>query len=232
MPSLAACSQVMLENPHLDSERTRNPSGSTSVSLSHAPTLYKFPQFGPQHVNFCLGTSLFKYTRIVPSKVLESVAPHLLFSLPVANLNPASQQVITFAEPCLPKLFCCKVCGLCCRQYSGVAHTDTEDEVADLSPSNASPLCESPLLQLASSEVEEDWKLHVSDVMRADSAEHALSTFQLFTRLFEDTSSRLSALTTESCSLLKRPPYIEQLATQICIPCSQSVNGSLCLTIR
>ena len=73
-------------------------------------------------------------------------------------------------------------------------------------------------------QVEEDWRLHVSEVMRVHSAEHAVHTFHLFTRLFQDTSAKLSALTTESCSLLKKPSYIQQLSGQICILSLTSVK--------
>ena len=119
-----------------------------------------------------------------------------------------------------------------CRQYSGVAHTDTEDEVTELSPNPALALRESPQPSInASSAIEDEWRRHVSDVMRDDNPEHALRTFSLFSRLFVDSSRRLDALTVEACLLLRQPHYIQQMAVQICILPS-TISFNCCLRIR
>ena len=72
--------------------------------------------------------------------------------------------------------------------------TDTEDEIADISPASPHP---SSLAAIASAgdmylqltgarEVEEEWKAHVSSVMRGDSnAMTAAQTFHIFSRLFQ-----------------------------------------------
>ena len=101
-------------------------------------------------------------------------------------------------------------------QYSGVAHTDTEDEVAELSPSNTSPTAaDASPLHLASSEAETEWRAHVSEVMRGAAPEHARYTFHLFARLFANASVRLSALTSESCALLQTPALIQQVSNKL-----------------
>ena len=101
-------------------------------------------------------------------------------------------------------------------QYSGVAHTDTEDEVNEFSPSNASPIVtEASPLQLAPSEAEEDWRAHVSEVMRGTAPEHAYCTFRLFARLFADASVRLAVLTSDSCALLQTPEIIQQVSNKL-----------------
>ena len=62
---------------------------------------------------------------------------------------------------------------------------------------------------------EEDWRAHVSEVMRGTAPEHAYCTFRLFARLFADASVRLAVLTSDSCALLQTPEIIQQVSNKL-----------------
>ncbi|KAK2185614.1 hypothetical protein NP493_229g01006 [Ridgeia piscesae] len=94
---------------------------------------------------------------------------------------------------------------------------ESEVDMIDLSPTSSSPSSAglTYIVMSSNDDIEDVWRGHVNRVMTDNSGTHAVNTFHLFARLFQETRHCIDSVTKDACTHLARSNTTKSLATQL-----------------